>query len=53
MELVALSESNAISAIFSVSPLRYELRRLHECVLARDGLRPSEFAVWKVRTESR
>ncbi len=28
-----------------------ELRRLHEGVLARYGLRPSEFAAWKVRTQ--
>ena len=28
-----------------------ELRRLHEGVLARYGLRPSEFAAWKARTE--
>ena len=29
-----------------------ELRRLHEGVLARYGLRPSEFAAWKARTEN-
>lgn len=28
-----------------------ELRRLHEGVLARYGLRPSEFAAWKVRVQ--
>ncbi len=28
-----------------------ELRRLHEGVLARYGLRPSEFAAWKARAE--
>ncbi len=28
-----------------------ELRRLHEGVLARYGLRPSEFAAWKMRTQ--
>ena len=28
-----------------------ELRRLHEGVLARYGLRPSEFAAWKVRMQ--
>ena len=28
-----------------------ELRRLHEGVLARYGLRPSEFVAWKVRTQ--
>jgi hypothetical protein len=26
-----------------------ELRRLHEGVLARYGLRPAEFAIWKAR----
>ena len=29
-----------------------ELRRLHEGVLARYGLRPSEFAVWRTRQRS-
>ena len=29
-----------------------ELRRLHEGVLARYGLRPSEFTAWKKRQEA-